>query len=255
MKKSIIMLLALASSLAGATTTSFTELDTSQTVGDVVYTAPSSGSNLGAITGSGAWTVGYASNGNKTQFSSTVTLALDVDALSGVTSDTELMRIDTSNASISYSLFAVYDAENGVQLTIGYNDVVWNNAANQSFTLSSLSTYTGKEGQTLASLSYVLKPMNKADNSGGVRVYAAESDTPLISIPGMGTTSVAYNFNNILVHTDYVAAVSVTNAALSADEAQEVTAGVEAATQIPEPSAATLSLLALAGLAARRRRS
>ncbi len=254
MKTTCIIMLALASSLAGATTTLFTELNTSATSGNVTYTAPGNGSTMGSITGTGAWVAANASNGSRQQFSSSVTLTLDTESIAGITTEAELLRFDTSNANVSYSLFAKINDAGTVVLTIGYNEVVWANNSNPTYALSSLPTYTGMNGEELTTLTYVLKPINKVDNSGGVRVYSSEAEAPILSVPGMGTTSSAYNFKNILVNTDYARAFAVSNEGLAAADAVEAAATLATAPAIPEPATATLSLLALAGLAARRRR-
>ncbi len=57
------------------------------------------------------------------------------------------------------------------------------------------------------------------------------------------------NFGTLAWNNDYVSSISVFGSALSAADAKAINAAL-----IPEPTTATLSLLALAGLAARRRR-
>ena len=84
---------------------------------------------------------------------------------------------------------------------------------------------------------------------GSSSVLSGSTSSILFTIDTVGRTDLM--MDSVTVNTDLVKAVAIYNSALSADEAKAV--GVNMLT-IPEPTTATLSLLALAGLAARRRR-
>lgn len=68
-----------------------------------------------------------------------------------------------------------------------------------------------------------------------------------------GKTRAQLDITNLTKHTG-IGEIEVYDSVLSADEITSAMKGMAAAPAVPEPTTATLSLLALAGLAARRRR-
>ncbi len=159
------------------------------------------------------------------------TTLLDLDLL-GTDTIISLATINTTTASLGLGLKNVEGENKLVLMWKGdsYTDNAW-----------TLGTNSGK-------YSFVLK------DAGGMYtdVYDAGADTPalLYNGSGYGTTAQAQTVTSVVLHADYVDSFCVSNAALNA-----TADGIGMAARIiPEPTTATLSLLALAGLAARRRR-
>ncbi len=144
-------------------------------------------------------------------------------------------------------------------------------------TLDSLSSWSGDVKYTLSTNASSPTPSNLSSISVADIVSAAVTFTcdgttkataylTLVSADGSSTTYYGSNtslktsagLGNDLtalgLRTDYITSVYLMAGIATAEEARLMNAGAIAAKPVPEPATATLSLLALVGLAARRRR-
>ena len=128
---------------------------------------------------------------------------------------------------------------NGTAATSALTSIDWTNAAGAALTV----TYNGISSRTA--------PL-------GVQIYfsVAMNDGSIVTLnagnPGTQWVTNEYDVTEIRYTTTYLDALTIYDGYATADQAWELNKGV--LPSIPEPATATLSLLALAGLAARRRR-
>jgi len=128
---------------------------------------------------------------------------------------------------------------NGSAATSALTDIDWTNAAGAALTIAynGISSNTGPLGVQI----YFSVAMN---NGRIVTLNAGNNGTQWVNDK--------YDVTEIRYTTDYLDALTIYDGYATADQAWELNKGVLPA--VPEPTTATLSLLALAGLAARRRR-
>lgn len=204
---------------------------------EITYTA-----ETGLFTGS----IYYASQ-NKVQSNTSITLNLtdlnsfftnnaeQVITLVNVNMDTDVSLVATASGLEVYQGGTLYRDEK----TVSYQTL-----------LSDKSLFVANDGDTYITLTF-------AQVRAEARIYTTNST--LYSETGM-TTSGTDTFENIYVNSDYIAAVEFSNAWPTngtAENFQLLTASLDSSVKtvlLPEPATATLSLLALCGLAARRRR-
>ena len=250
MKKTLITLLALAG-VATATTTTFTDLTQDKTItlsdgGSITWSATDS-----TFTGSIYSTV----SGQQARASVSFTLNLTKAATVGSTK-TELVTITKNDYINTMGLWLVDGKISGRWNNDTYDIVSGaNNPGTASGQVSVTSIIDNNEnvftsdGDKFIALTLVLDRTSDAYNPNNVGMVLYDADGSVVwNCCSLGTADFS-TYDAIKLNTDYVGnAASITNAVLSS---------AEAATQaalIPEPATATLSLLALAGLAARRRR-
>ncbi|MEE1265159.1 MAG: PEP-CTERM sorting domain-containing protein, partial [Akkermansia sp.] len=143
------------------------------------------------------------------------------------------------DASAFTSTGATVFGTNGTAATSALTSIDWTNAAGAALTV----TYNGISSRT--------EPL-------GVQIYfsVAMNDGSIVTLNAgnNGTQWITneYDVTEIRYTTTYLDALTIYDGYATADQAWELNKGV--LPSIPEPATATLSLLALAGLAARRRR-
>ncbi len=269
MKKTLLtalLCLGIAAS-AHATTTTFTDLKKDTEVGSVTYTAPTQNSTIGTIAGSPiSETAGRES---AWQYASSVTLTLDLTVLSGVTSATQLFQFNTNRTGgYSAGLYATLDETDGVVLTFGYDGNIWNsysNTKNVKRDIDDLYTaatvFTDASGHDLVAITIATEPLSKTAGDkvkAGVSLYtdkAADVNDTFMYSSGLGGSSASgVTLSSISVNTAYVTAIAITDTNIQGLTAANAATALMNTVAVPEPATATLSLLALAGLAARRRR-
>ena len=235
MKKTFITLLALAG-VASAATTQVWDLSQSVTSGAFLYDA-----TTGLFTDNSAVDGTVLNSVNESnQIQTNISFTLNLTAAQTVTGDTNLLNMDMGG-------------DIGLALTTTGLACTWQGATGSSrgsvafeTLLADSGVFADIEGNKYITLTFV------ETYGSGVQVWS--NTTKLIndtSLKSSGNTSLT----SIYVNSGYVEALQFetewkgdnivnTNVAFNA-EAMQV---------IPEPATATLSLLALAGLAARRRR-
>ena len=254
MKKTIITLLALAGVAVAdtATTTIFTDLTQDKTItlsdnSSIIWSATTD-----TFTGSIYSTV----SSQQARASMSFTLNL-TDAATVGSTKTELVTITKTGYDNTIGLWLVDGKISG-----RWNDGTWDKVtgegnpgtASGQVAISSILTNNENvftlDGDKFIALTLVLDRTCDANNSDNVGMVLYDADGSVVwnccSLGAAGFTT----YDAIKLNTDYVGnAASITNAVLSPTDA-----GTQAAAIVPEPTTATLSLLALAGLAARRRR-
>ena len=253
MKKTFITLLALAG-VATATTTKFTDLSQDVTVGNLVWN--STDGTITATTGHAADL--YDSVSAKGQSSLSFTLNLTQAAT--VTTDVALITIDSENdygiklKSTGISGFWPtkdnpiddYNGRGSNNTLAEYSGIV---AINDILT-GNETVYTLGSDKLIALTLVIDRPCDNNSGNGnnvGLTLYDVNGER-VWYCEALGASSNT-SISSFKLNTDYITSAAVTPALLSASQA-----GSAAAALIPEPTTATLSLLALAGLAARRRR-
>ncbi len=239
---------------ASAATTTFTDLTSSTTSGNVTLTV---NGTTATITASD--TSLYTSTDNQAQSSVSFTLNLTaiLDALnSGSISgdeDTELLTMNYGNANYTGLYLnssgqlqtrwgsSVYDQGNTYTL-FTYDDTT------SSYTIASgLNTTTLDDGTVVLALTYT-QDMATRSGGTGAKVYDS-TGTALITDSTLASSSNT-TLSSITLNAAYITSASVDSSLLSASDA-----GAAAAALVPEPATATLGLLALGALALRRRRA
>ena len=143
------------------------------------------------------------------------------------------------DASAFTSTGATVFGSNGTAATSALTSIDWTNAAGAALTV----TYNGISSRT-APLGVQIY-FSVAMNDGSIVTLNAGND-------GTRWVDNKYDVTEIRYTTTYLDALTINDGYATADQAWELNKGV--LPSIPEPATATLSLLALAGLAARRRR-
>ena len=240
--------------VALADTATFSNLSLNETItlsngNSITWTATD-----GAFTGAGV----YSTVSNQ-QARASVSFTLNLtEAASVGSTKTELVTITKEG----------YDSVMGLWLIDGKISGRWNNGtydkvsgegnpgtASGQVSINSIinnneNIFTVGEDKFIA-LTLVLDRTSDATyrNNVGMVLYDEDGDV-VWNCCSLGASGFA-SYDEIKLNTDYVGNVaSVTNAVLSPADA-----GAQAAALVPEPATATLSLLALCGLAARRRRA
>ncbi len=238
---------------ASAATTTFTDLTSSTTSGNVTLTVEDTTATITASD-----TSLYTSTGGQAQSSVSFTLnltailnALNSNSLSG---NTGLLTMDYGSSSRYTGLYlnssgqlqtrwgtSVYTSGNTYTL-FTYDD------ESSSYTIASgLNTTTLDDGTVVLALTYT---QDKSNNYGGTGAKVYDSTgTALITDTELASNSNT-TLSSITLNAAYVTSVSVDSSLLSASDA-----GAAAAALVPEPATATLGLLALGALALRRRRA
>ena len=237
MKKTLITLLALCG-CAMATTTDFLDLSETCTIGNLTYDASTStitttnNSDLFGINNAGLQTI--------------LTLKINLTEAKKVTEATNIITLDFA-ADTTIGLVATSSgfstALNGS--TSGRSSVTWDTLESTTNCLT-----TGSDGDTYIVLSYAHIPAG----SFGSTLYN-DTATPFFKDTGARRADKSDTLDGIVVNSDLLAAVEVTSTWIDPNSLVTpfITTSANSLT-IPEPTTATLSLLALAGLAARRRR-
>ena len=114
---------------------------------------------------------------------------------------------------------------------------------------------SGEEGKTLSGMALTMSYTN--GSAAAMYLTMRFDDGSVTELYGFSTglkwTTGQKQYSSVDVNTSYVDQVYVFNSAMTKDDALSLNSQALAAA-VPEPATATLSLLALAGLAARRRR-
>lgn len=114
---------------------------------------------------------------------------------------------------------------------------------------------SGEDGKTLSGMALTMSYTNGSESAMYLTMrFDDGSVTELYGFStGLKWTTGQKQYSSVDVNTSYVDQVYVFNSAMTKDDALSLNSQALAAA-VPEPATATLSLLALAGLAARRRR-
>ena len=242
MKKTLIALMALAGVASAGT--EFTDLSTEKTVSGITYNPPAAGSTKGSFTG----TISTAGGSGVAEVGVALTLNLtDIQAF--------FSTAGNSDKSITLLTFDV-DTNVGLALTSSgitgmWDDKIWDNGNNFTVSYTSLDdTWVGKDGDTYVTIA--VSHANIEGANGGLMVYS--SDEKLGGYNKLGSTN-NDNMTKIEFDTAYVISAAINPSWSDPSTCQNLASSLATTTKaIPEPTTATLSLLALAGLAARRRR-
>lgn len=227
MKKTLITLMALASCAMGASYSDFTEFTVAGTVDTTGFD--------------------YSSN------AVTVAVTLNVDVIKeyfGEQVGTSHMLVSvTGNNAIGVGTLVKND-------TNEYFSGAWNQTID--YTPTGIDTDMGRADLWANADSASL--VFSADRTTGARVVFTMNYTDGTVFQTSGTAgsvkSGSWSASGLILDTAAVTSVAMYNAYITIDEAKAVGLNMlpESAPVVPEPATATLSLLALAGLAARRRR-
>ena len=253
MKKTLITLMALAGlARADAITSSL-----SFTGGENTYLA---GSSYGSLTLSTDMTTGKSTNGVIT-FNPSVAVMGNAGSYWGTLDHTVSLWVETASLSQDTLLFGYYTASDNI---IGY---YWNaESSTISFGRGQLAdgafTYKSNDANQVVSSKSINSYISGGDALTNITIaadcingYAHTTATVWVNGSEVGTTDFFYTDGktgetlNYLVGDATYGTIYLTNEKLTT--AEQI---ANFAAPIPEPATATLSLLALAGLAARRRR-
>ncbi|MBQ8376866.1 MAG: PEP-CTERM sorting domain-containing protein [Akkermansia sp.] len=254
MKKTLITLLALAGVAAAATTT-VTDLTTSVTSGNVTYTAPTTTGGEGSFSGAGIWESGGGSRAH-----GALTFTLNLTDLAKLTTQTNLVTVDSSD-DIGL-IWGQYNGEWGI--AGNWQGNLWANNGTSFVSLGTLmaDAWSVADNATDGFITLTMTVANTEGAQGGMQLYKAGSNTSYYTTSGLGSsnnTSIdAFKFDTSLIEN-----VAVTSGWVAGGTASGLGSNLETTftsahggkvALVPEPTTATLSLLALCGLAARRRR-
>lgn len=235
MKKTFITLLALAGA-ASAATTQVWDLSQSVTSGDFLYNA-----STGLFTDNSeveGTVLNGADGGGRIQ--TNITFTLNLTAAQTVTGDTNLLQMDMGGdiglALTTTGLAGTWQGGTGSsRVSVAFETL-----------LADSGVFADIEGNKYITLTFV------ETYGSGVQVWS--NTTKLIDDAGLKSSSNT-SLSSIYVNSGYVEALQFETEWKGEDIVNtNVAFNAEAMQVIPEPATATLSLLALAGLAARRRR-
>ena len=254
MKKTLITLLALAG-VAVAATTTVTDLTTSATSGNVTYTAPTTTGGEGSFSGAGIWEVGGGDRAH-----GALTFTLNLTELAKLTTQTTLVTVDSS-ADIGL-IWGQYNGEWGI--AGNWQGNLWANNGTSFVSLDTLmaDAWSVADNATDGFITLTMTVAHTTGAQGGMQLYKAGSSTSYYTTNGLGSsanTSIdAFKFDtslieNAAVTSGWVAGTTASGLGTNLETTFTSAHGGKVAL-VPEPTTATLSLLALAGLAARRRR-
>ena len=256
MKKTLIALMALGG-IAFGEGTMFTDLSATTTIDNITYTPGvelaglpfTDGVSIGSFQDSDGNMAGVY--GDKPAF----TVAFTLNLTQALSTETQVDLIGISGDSADMGLTLLGD---------GTAQGKWNAGTHGDarLTLSDLSSYAYVMGEeSFVTLTLTASKPN-ANGGRGIQVYVNDG-TCVYNHAGLGTNNNT-KFDAITINTELISSIaivsgfSVVNAGAASPEAGAVGAALQAAVipapSVPEPATATLSLLALAGLAARRRR-
>ena len=253
MKKTLITLLALASvAVADTATTIFTDLAQDKTITLSEDSRITWSATEATFTGD----IYTAVTGAQARASVSFTLNL-TDAATVGSTQTELVTITKTGYDGIIGLWLVdgkisgrwkdetFDTVNGTD----HGGTASGQVSIASILADNENVFT-VDGDKFIALTLVLDRACDGFNKDNVGMVLYDADGSVVwNCCSLGTSGLS-TYDAIKLNLDYVgSAASITNAVLSPTDA-----GTQAAALIPEPTTATLSLLALAGLAARRRR-
>ena len=243
MKKTLITLLALCG-VASAGEVTFTDLtqNITDSTSGITFTQ-STGLFTGSVTNYEGADAGKGSNG-------AITFAIDLAAASALTEDTCILTLnyDGNTAHDSGENTGIYYNATDDKISTWYNGQInVGGTVGNTKVADYKQTINGKD-YTILTLRY--DDIGATDATKGVSLFSTTSE--IIEYWGLGSSSYD-EVTSIYINTDLVKAVTIMTGEINDATAK---AGVTnlAAAMVPEPTTATLSLLALAGLAARRRR-
>ena len=242
MKKTLITLLALAG-VAAAGEVTFTDLtqNITDSTSGITFTQ-STGLFTGSVTNYEGADAGKGSNG-------AITFAIDWAAASALTANTCIL-------TLNYDGNTAYNSgkNSGIYWTNG-NIKAWFAGAVNSGGNTADTTEVADAKQIIGGKDYVILTLRYDDLGAsnatkGVSLFTSTSE--IYEYWDQGSSSYD-EVTSIYINTDLVKAVTIMTGEINDATAK---AGVTnlATAMVPEPTTATLSLLALAGLAARRRR-
>ncbi len=253
MKKTLITLLAFAG-MAFGEVTMFTNLgDTTSTVNSITYAPGVELTGLPFTDGVSIGSFTHTSNniGGTSGDKAAITVAFTLNLTQALLTETQVDLIGISGNSGDVGLTLLGD---------GKAQGKWNGGTDGSsrMTLSDLSSYAYTVGEELF-VTLTLTASKPSGNGGrGVQVYVNDG-TCVFNHSSLATNNNT-SFDAITVNTSLISSIAIdpshpefVTAGASSPEAAAIGRALQAAV-IPEPTTATLSLLALAGLAARRRR-
>lgn len=254
MKKTLIALMALAG-MAGAATITVTDLTQTQTFEDVsvTYTAPADESTTGSFSGSGIWALGGGDRAH-----AALTFTLNLTELSKITASTALVTADTGD-----DVGIMWGQYNNTWGIVGsWQGNAWANSGGAFVSLTTLlkDAWAVADNESDRFITLTMTVANTSGSQGGLQLYsAASSDSYFTNSAGLGGSNNT-SLDAISLDTSVIENAAVTSGWVNGTTA--ATLGTELMTTyanahggiIPEPATATLSLLALAGLAVRRRR-
>lgn len=254
MKKTLITLLALAG-VAAAGTTTVTDLTTSVTSGNVTYTAPTTTGGEGSFSGAGIWESGGGSRAH-----GALTFTLNLTELAKLTTQTYLVTVDSS--SDLGLIWGQYNEEWGI--AGNWQGSLWAKDGTSFVSLDTLmaDAWSVADNATDGFITLTMTVANTEGTQGGMQLYKAGSGTSYYTTNGLGSSSNtsidAFKFDtslieNVAVTSGWVAGSTASSLGTNLETTFTSAHGGKVAL-VPEPTTATLSLLALAGLAARRRR-
>lgn len=256
MKKTIIALALLSCGVLTANASTDIVSSVSFTGGENTYLA---GTTYGDLTLSTDMTTGKSASGSIT-FDPAINVMGNAGSYFGALDHTVSLWVETSSLSSDTLLFGYYAGStnscvgyywNAATSTISFGRGQWNDgqftysqtSAGQMENSSSLSSYIAGSG-SLTNITIAFDCINQ---------YAHATATVWVNGTEIGTTNTFYTDCNSGPDTNYIVGdatygtIAITNRTLTTSK--EI-----AGLAIPEPATATLSLLALCGLAARRRR-
>lgn len=172
-------------------------------------------------------------------------------ASSGRTRMTITMVLDASKVTLpAAGTSASIIKDNGSGWGLGVNS----NGALTGTWSTNTAYYTSRA--SIGSSGLLTITITTGDTTNGTNIFLGNDGAPSASTSGNnGNLKGSFNSSTLVVNSGYVDAIQklyVFNSNLTNAEVATVAQAVEA---VPEPSTATLSLLALAGLAVRRRRA
>lgn len=218
--------------------TQFLDLSKDTTSGTLKYDAAT-----GNITTSTAADFYQVSNGKA---ETNVIITFNLTEAAKVTTNTKIIELDY-NGDRNVSLLATKDG-----LVGGWNGGAYgDNTVSWETLLSDSTVFTDYNGEKHITL------MVSQWNNQNITFLVNTGKSQIITTSGLGSSSIS-SMEALYVNSNFVDAVNVTPA-WKTDNAtrQSATAAFNTTVKnkiVPEPTTATLSLLALAGLAARRRR-
>ncbi len=251
MKKTLITLLVLgglASAESALTTTVFKDLNTSTTLNNITWNA-----TAGTITAANGGIL--CSTASSKQARATISFTLNLTAAAAVTGKTDFITVDSST---DYGLWLTADGISGRWDTGEYNTRGDKNTVAEysgvvsidSILSSNNNVYTVDENKFIA-LTLVLdraadNNAGNGDNVGATLYDASGSRVWYCEALGSGSNT---SYDGYTLNTNFITSASITPDIVTSEKA-----GKLAAALVPEPATATLSLLALVSLFARRRR-
>lgn len=233
---------------AHATTTTFWDLSNDAVINNIQWNAAT-----GTFTALEGGQLCTTVSGQQARATVSFTLNLTAAANAQLTEKVALFTIDSNT---DFGLWLTPTGISGRWNNDEYNTRASNNSAAEYSGVVSITSIMENntnvftvEGNTYIGLTLVADKACDNNNTGnvGLTLYDAAGDR-VWYCEALGSAD-NQNYDGFILNTDYIdLSASITPSVLSS------TAAGQAAALIPEPATATLSLLALAGLAARRRR-